>query len=238
MSATGCQLRVRRPTGLDPPRGTRTAREYLDLRSPVGLSAREFGLRYRLDLGGRSAVSNRVQRTLRPSRASFGTRSSAAPSRQCRPRRPERPIVTSKMQGDAPFASIHYEEWLRTTEVPPRELPRPSRLDARSLLRRIPRPRLAYWAGAGRRLMKQFPEAVADGRRRACGRGTACQGHTEYYHASIAPPGDTTRPHSLANLPLPTPPLQWLQPLAADRHAQGASLTTCPRFAKFQRELG
>lgn len=102
------------PAGI-PARGQLLAREYLDkLIGLSGLSAREFGLRYRIDLGRPDSIlSNPVQENIATLQGFFRD------SFQCHPEpfpvKPDvlhQPIIPSVLQGKAPFF-LHYEEWLR-----------------------------------------------------------------------------------------------------------------------------
>jgi hypothetical protein len=97
------------------PQGTRTPREYLDyLIGLTGLSARELGLRYRLDVTRPdSALSSPVQENIATLQGFYRD------SFQCDlepvhvdPDVLNQPIVPDKLQGKAPFF-LHYDEWLR-----------------------------------------------------------------------------------------------------------------------------
>lgn len=97
------------------PQGTRTSREYLDyLISLTGLSARELGLRYRLDFTRPdSALSNPVQENIATLQGFY--RDSFQCELEPTPTEPDvlnQPIVPDKLQGKAPFF-LHYDEWLR-----------------------------------------------------------------------------------------------------------------------------
>ncbi len=97
------------------PQGTRSPRQYLDyLIGLSGLSARELGLRYRLDFARPdSALSSPVQENIATLQGFYRD------SFQCdaepvhvEPDVLDQPIVPGKLQGKAPFF-LHFDEWLR-----------------------------------------------------------------------------------------------------------------------------
>jgi tetratricopeptide (TPR) repeat protein len=98
-----------------PPQGAKTPRAYLDeLIGLSGVSARELGLRYRLDFTRRdSELSSPVQENIATLQGFFRD------SFQCEaepfhiaPDRHDQPIIPDILQGDAPFF-LYYDEWLR-----------------------------------------------------------------------------------------------------------------------------
>lgn len=97
------------------PQGTRTLREYLDyLISLTGLSARELGLRYRLDLTRPdSALSSPVQENIATLQGFYrdGFQCDLEPV-HVDPDVLNQPIVPDKLQGKAPFF-LYFDEWLR-----------------------------------------------------------------------------------------------------------------------------
>ena len=97
------------------PQGTRTPREYLDyLIGLTGLSARELGLRYRLDFTRPdSALSSSVQENIATLQNFFRDSFQCAPEPfHVDPDVLDQPIVPDKLQDKAPFF-LHYDEWLR-----------------------------------------------------------------------------------------------------------------------------
>jgi tetratricopeptide (TPR) repeat protein len=91
-----------------PPKGSQTDREYLDaLIALSGISATEFALRYRLDLGRPdSAMSSVVEEQIRTLQGFYtdGFESTADPQ----------PVIPQGLLGKAPFF-LFYTEWLRRT---------------------------------------------------------------------------------------------------------------------------
>lgn len=98
-----------------PPRGTESARDYLTkLIALSGLSSREFGLRYRIDLDRPdSALSNPVQENIATLQDFYkDTFQCPAEPFSVQPDVFGQPIVPNVLQGKAPFF-LQYEEWLR-----------------------------------------------------------------------------------------------------------------------------
>jgi hypothetical protein len=103
------------PPASIPPPGAGTPRGYLDqLIALTGWSARELGLRYRLDFARPdSAKSSPVQENIAALQGFFRDSFQCGPEPfHVPPDRHDQPIIPDILQGNAPFF-LYYDEWLR-----------------------------------------------------------------------------------------------------------------------------